>query len=167
MATLAPLWPSEIIGSSSPFRHYEQSRSAVRQHRATECLKHDVVKFNAVSHRPQHGDGEHELSSPETGRTTEHCSAAVKERDLCKQVASALIVDFGHYRSTHKVIAQRAGVSPETVKRWVAADSAPSLVYFLRLLPHSPSLRKLVAMESELSPDFTRELSQLIQRHLR
>lgn len=106
------------------------------------------------------------MSSPIQVRTFEHNSAVVNDRDVAKQVASALVVDFGHYRSTHKAIAQRAGVSPETVKRWVAAESAPSLVYFLRLLPHSPSLRRLVAMDSELSPDFTRELSQLIQRHI-
>ena len=112
----------------------------------------------------KHSYEEPKLSSLSSGRTFEHSST---ERDVAKEVATALVVDFGHYRSTHKTIASIAGASPETVKRWVAADSAPSLVFFLRLLPHSPSLRRLVAMESELSPDFTRELNDLIRRHIR
>jgi hypothetical protein len=107
------------------------------------------------------------MASPVTGRTTEHKSAFVQERELAKEIASALVVDFGHYRSTHKTIAQRAGVSPETVKKWIAADSAPSLVYFLRLLPHSPALqavvRKLSLMESELDPHFQQAFAAFMQ----
>jgi hypothetical protein len=87
--------------------------------------------------------------------------------NIAKQVASALVVDFAHYRSHHKVIARIAGASPKSAENWLAGDHPPSLVYFLRLLPHSPSLRKLVAMEADLSPDFQRELSALIQRHIR
>jgi hypothetical protein len=100
------------------------------------------------------------VSATTAGRTFVDRSAVVQERDVAKQVASALVVDFGHYRSTHKTIA-------ETVKRWVAADSAPSLIYFLRLLPHSPSLRRLVELDADLSPEFQRELSDLIRRHMR
>jgi hypothetical protein len=107
------------------------------------------------------------VSATTAGRTFVDRSAVVQERDVAKQVASALVVDFGHYRSTHKTIAQIAGASPETVKRWVAADSAPSLIYFLRLLPHSPSLRRLVELDADLSPEFQRELSDLIRRHMR
>lgn len=105
------------------------------------------------------------MSSPTTGRTFEHRLEQLNdERELAKQVSAALVVDFSHYRSTHKTIAQKAGVSPETVKRWLAADSAPSLIYFMRLLPHSPSLRRLVAMEQDLDPNFQRELAAFIQR---
>jgi AraC-like DNA-binding protein len=107
------------------------------------------------------------MSSPATGRTSEHRSAEIQERDLAKQVADALVVDFGHYKSTHKTIAQHAGASPETVKRWVAADSAPSLVYFLRLLPHSPALqgvvRRLCKMEADLDPNFQQAFTAFMQ----
>jgi hypothetical protein len=102
-----------------------------------------------------------------SSKTFPDTEADLKERDVAKQVASALVVDFAHYRGHHKVIARIAGASQKSAENWLAGDHPPSLVYFLRLLPHSPSLRRLVAMESELSPDFTRELSQLIQRHLR
>jgi hypothetical protein len=100
-------------------------------------------------------------------RTFVDCSAAIQESDVAKQVSACLVVDFAHYKSTPKVVARLAGASPQAAKNWLAGQHPPSLVSFLRLLPHSPSLRKLVAMESELSPDFTRELSALIQRHLR
>jgi len=93
--------------------------------------------------------------------------ADLKERDVAKQVASALVVDFAHYRGHHKVIARIAGASKKSAENWLAGDHPPSLVYFLRLLPHSPSLRKLIGMESELHPEFQRELSALIQRHIR
>ena len=106
-------------------------------------------------------------ASPTTGRTSEHCSAEIQERDLAKQVATALIVDFGQYKSTHKTIAQKAKASPETVKRWLAGDNLPSFVYIMRLREHSPSLRRLLALESDLSPDFAHELNALIQRHIR
>lgn len=105
-----------------------------------------------------------ELMSP---RTFADSSAAVQESEVAKQVSACLVVDFAHYKGTPKVIARLAGASPQAAKNWLAGDNPPSLVSFLRLLPHSPSLRKLVAMESDLSPEFTRELTALIQRHLR
>lgn len=148
---------------------YDQTGHLARQRGPAQYLNCNVggVRQVVPSIRPHNGLGERRMSSRTTVRTSEHRSAVIQERELARQVSSALIVDFGHYRSTHKTIAQHAGVSPETVKRWIAADSAPSLVYFLRLLPHSPALRKLVAMESELDPQFQRELNDLIQRHIR
>lgn len=117
-------------------------------------------------HRPHNGDGEPDVSSPIQGRTFKHCSADIHERELAQQVATALVVDFGHYRSTHKVIAQKAKASPETVKRWLSGDNIPSFVYIMRLRPHSPALRRLLALESDLSPEFQRELSELMRRHM-
>ncbi len=157
-----------MLASAVPScREYDQSRSAVRQHRATECLNHHAVEYVSVSHASNISEREMKHLGGLSGRTFPNCEEPLKERDVAKQVASALVVDFAHYRSHHKVIARIAGASPKSAENWLAGDHPPSLVYFLRLLPHSPSLRKLVAMESELSPDFTRELSQLIQRHLR
>lgn len=158
--------PAAALSYAENFQTPGTLRQQPRGQSHSEYLK-QVSSHRVASYVPQHGNGERQLSSPAQGRTFEHNSAGVQERDLAKQVASALIVDFGHYRSTHKTIAQKAGVSPETVKRWIAADSAPSLVFFMRLLPHSPSLRKLVAMESDLDPGFQRGLIDLMQRYIR
>ena len=80
------------------------------------------------------------------------------ERDLAKQVADALVVDFGSYKATHKRIANIAGATEKTAENWTSGMNMPHLVYFLRLLPHSPALqgvvRKLCHMESGLDPDF-------------
>jgi hypothetical protein len=134
-------------------------------------LKHDDVKVQPVSHQSSYVDGYRgpmmKRNDAITARTFADSSAGIQESDVAKQVSACLVVDFAHYKSTPKVIARLAGASPQAAKNWLAGNHPPSLVSFLRLLPHSPSLRKLAAMESELSPDFTRELSQLIQRHLR
>lgn len=97
--------------------------------------------------------------------------ADLKECEVAKEVGDRLVVDFGHFRSHHKVIARKAGASPESAKNWLAGQHPPSLVFFLRLLPHSPGLqamtRKLMGMEADLSPDFQRELNDLIRRHMK
>lgn len=134
-------------------------------HDSSTCFTKNIAAQRSVSFDPEHGIEGEGMSSPSEGRTFEHSSKPLNdERELAKQVSAALVVDFSHYRSTHKVIARHAGVSQETVKRWMAADSAPSLIYFMRLLPHSPSLRKLVSMEQNLDPEFQRELAAFIQR---
>lgn len=135
--------------------------------RCNEVGNNFLSKVRKASHAAETSDGDPTLSSLIPGRTFEHNSADVQERELAEQVATALVVDFGHYKSTHKTIAQKAKASPETVKRWLAGENLPSFVYIMRLRPHSPSLRRLLALENDLSPDFQRELSELIQRHIR
>lgn len=126
----------------------------------------DVGEMNA-SHASNISEREMKHLGGLYGRTFPDSEAELKERDVAERVASALVVDFAHYRSHHKVIARIAGASPKSAENWLAGEHPPSLIYFLRLLPHSPSLRKLVAMESDLSPQFAQELSALIQRHMR
>jgi hypothetical protein len=127
-----------------------------------------VTHFVPPSYAKQHKAEDMEASAEAITRTIQDSSAVVKdERALVKQVADALVVDFGHYKSTHKAIARIAGSSPKTAENWTAAVSAPSLIYFLRLLPHSPSLRKLIAMEQDCDPGFSRELIQLMQKYVR
>jgi|SRR5688572_31051050 len=127
-----------------------------------------VTHFVPPSYAKQHKAEDMEASAEAITRTIPDSSAVVKdERALVKQVADALVVDFGHYKSTHKAIARIAGSSPKTAENWTAAVSAPSLIYFLRLLPHSPSLRKLIAMEQDCDPGFSRELIHLMQKYVR
>ena len=90
--------------------------------------------------------------------------------DLKDRFAESLHRDYGHRRSHLKLIARAAEVSPKTVEAWKAGRYLPSLDAFFRLLPKSPSLQAMTRMaelESELSPEFARELNALIQRHLK
>lgn len=93
------------------------------------------------------------------------------DEQVADQVAGALVIDFGQFKSTHKVIAQAAGSSVKTAENWTSGATAPSLANFLRLLPHSPALQSMVkrvmGLEAELHPDFQRELVALMQRYAR
>jgi hypothetical protein len=102
-------------------------------------------------------------------RTFADRSADIQESKVANDVSVALVLDFGPYKGTPKVIARVAGASPQAAKNWLAGDHPPSLTSFLRLLPHSPSLqamvRRLAGMEADLDPDFQRELTALLQRY--
>jgi hypothetical protein len=108
-----------------------------------------------------------QTSSGVIARTFRSPEVLNDERRLAEVVADALVVDFGHFRSTHKVIAKAAGASSKSAENWTAANTAPSLINFLRLLPHSPSLqsmvRKLMGMQADLDPDFQREFVRFMQ----
>lgn len=83
----------------------------------------------------------------------------ITERDLAKAVSDALVVDFGDYSSKHKRIAQAAGAASEkSAENWTQGHNAPSLLYGLRLMAKSPTLRKeimrLCQLEQELAPEF-------------
>jgi hypothetical protein len=115
----------------------------------------------------KHSERDMKPHEPTQARTFADNSAAVQENEVAKQVADALVIDFAHYKSTPKVIARLAGASPQAAKNWLAGQHPPSLVSFLRLLPHSPSLRKLIAMEQDCDPGFQRGLIELMQRYIR
>jgi hypothetical protein len=148
-----------------------QNRPVALQRRSAECLKHNQSELRSVSHQSSyveiHRGPMMKRNESIAARTFADSSADIQESDVAKQISACLVVDFAHYKGTPKVVARLAGASPQAAKNWLAGQHPPSLVSFLRLLPHSPSLRKLVAMESDLSPEFTRELNALIQRHMR
>jgi hypothetical protein len=136
------------------------------QNRKSDVVAHDLQAPSAFDQ--QHSEADMEASRVEIDRTFR---PVLTDEQVQQEVAHRLVVDFSHYRSTHKVIARAAGASAKAAENWTAGATAPSLANFLRLLPHSPSLqamvRKLMGMDSELSPDFQRELNALIQRHIR
>jgi hypothetical protein len=157
-----------LVGTAA-LNLYAQTADRLQPNR--QRLQHNHCELKSVSHQSSYVDGYRGPMMKRNGtlsdRTFADSSADVQESQVAKQVSACLVVDFAHYKGTPKVIARLAGASPQAAKNWLAGDNPPSLVSFLRLLPHSPSLRKLVAMESELSPEFTRELSALIQRHMK
>jgi hypothetical protein len=164
-----------LIGQAA-LKLYAQSGTARLQPRApmskqSECdavTGHDLIPS---SYPTRHKAKDMKLSAGVITQSVRSSVVPQDDREVARQVGALLVVDFGHYRSTHKVIASKAGTSPRAAEKWTAGDSAPSLPAFLRLLPHSPSLqsmcKRLMGLESELSPDFTRELNELITRHMR
>lgn len=92
----------------------------------------------------------------------------ISERDLARKVSEALVVDFGDYSSKHKRIAQAAGAASEkSAENWTQGHNAPSLLYGLRLMAKSPTLRKeimrLCNLEQELSPEFQEQFANFMR----
>jgi hypothetical protein len=178
-AALADEFPAPAVDETkgliaeAALRVYVTNGRSPLQRRDAQCLTDNQVKLNPVSHLPSSVSAKGyrgpmmKRNESIAARTFADSSADIQESDVAKQISACLVVDFAHYKGTPKVVARLAGASPQAAKNWLAGQHPPSLVSFLRLLPHSPSLRKLVAMESDLSPEFTRELNALIQRHLR
>jgi hypothetical protein len=195
MAASAALFPSEIIGDSSPFRFYSgpikplarQDRHFVRSleerfpeppaDEAARVFGQQVVKLRSLHHgsptSPDKNKGEAmERSSGAATRTIRDRAKPLKDRnEIAAEVARCLKTDFDHLKARNKEIARKAEASPRTVEAWIDGISPPGLEYVMRLLPHSPSLRKLMARQMTLDPDLDPEayrafleLMRMVQR---
>ena len=95
-------------------------------------------------------------STRSTTRTKADSSEWLKDkRTLAHEVRLALVVDHGHLKARNKEIARKADCSPRTVESWTDADvpTLPGLEHFLRLVPHSPSLQKMLLRLMSMDPD--------------
>jgi hypothetical protein len=70
-----------------------------------------------------------------------------------QRLATALKADHGHKHSHLKLIAREAGTSPRTVEKWTQAQYLPGLEHFLRLVPKSPAIQKMLAELMTLDAD--------------
>ncbi len=94
----------------------DQSRSAVRQHRATECLSHQSVELGSVFHiAAKSSDRNAKLSEQESYRT------------LGKLIAAALRDRVGNGKAvTIKQLSFALRISEQTVWNLLAGNSDPS-----------------------------------------
>jgi hypothetical protein len=84
----------------------------------------------------------------------EPSSQWLKDKIQIKQrVATALKADHSHKHSHLKLIAREAGASPRTVEGWTSAQYLPGLEHFLRLIPKSPAIQKMLAELMTLDAD--------------
>jgi hypothetical protein len=159
----AAVYQSEIIGDSSPFHKVTNlalSSAKPRENRFRQISK-DVTGHSSSSPRNQHSEEEmadHSVSIP---RTKQDCATDLTDTRVIKQqVKLALVSDHKHLRSPMKQIARHAQCSPRTVEAWMEERSLPGLECFLRLVPHSPSLQKmllrLMTLDSEIDPEYQR-----------
>lgn len=97
-----------------------------------------------------------ETSTRPNTRTKADLSDVLKDkRAIAHEVRIALVVDHGHLKARNKEIARKADCSPRTVEAWTSADvpTLPGLEHFLRLVPHSPSLQKMLLRLMSMDPD--------------
>lgn len=108
-------------------------------------------------------------SYPTKGRKSqEHAPIDdVDERGFRELVQTCLGADHGHLKSVAKEVADIADASPETAKTWLNGLSSPGFLKGLKLAARSPSLKKevirLIAAESDLSPEFQEQLAVLLR----
>jgi hypothetical protein len=89
-----------------------------------------------------------------TRTNVEQTTAWLKDVPAIKQrVSAALKADHGHKHSHLKLIAREAGTSPRTVEKWTQAQYLPGLEHFLRLVPKSPAIQKMLAELMTLDAD--------------
>lgn len=92
-------------------------------------------------------------------------SAWLKDREaIAKEVRLALVSDFNHLRAPNKEVARHAGCSHRTVEAWVDRDAPtlPGLEHFLRLVPKSASLQKMLQRLMTFDPDTDPEYQRAV-----
>lgn len=89
-----------------------------------------------------------------TRTNAEQMTAWLKDVPAIKRrLSDALKADHGHKHSHLKLIAREAGASPRTVEKWTQAQYLPGLEHFLRLVPKSPAIQKMLAELMTLDAD--------------
>jgi hypothetical protein len=73
----------------------------------------------------------------------------LKDKPAIKKRVANCLQDFPRL----KLIAKAAEASPRTVEAWTDELSLPGLEYFLRLVPRSPSIQKMLLQLMTFDPD--------------
>lgn len=90
-------------------------------------------------------------------------------RRIAKEVRLALVSDFDHLRAPRKEIAKHAQCSHRTVEAWTDPElpTVPGLPHFLRLVPRSPSIQKLLirlmTLDADIDPEHQRAFMDLVR----
>jgi hypothetical protein len=143
-----------FVNPSAALSRYEQTRAVDA---APQYLSSQSVQ--SVSQRPpscpqQHSEDGMTDPSVSTPRTKQDYATDLKDSvAIKKQVKLALVSDTKHLRCPNKQIARHAQCSPRTVEAWMEERSLPGLECFLRLVPHSPSLQKMLLHLMSFDPD--------------
>lgn len=97
------------------------------------------------------------VNQPDADTRTKRDSSAWlnDKRTIAKEVRLALVSDFDHLKAPRKEIARKADCSPRTVEAWTDPEipTVPGLEHFLRLVPHSPSIQKMLMRLMSFDPD--------------
>jgi hypothetical protein len=120
-------------------------------------------------HRNHNSDGAQEMSSASAGVKLLRPDERVTKAHTAERVAFALQA-WGRERSAPIArVQQIAGVDRKTAAAWYRGKSPPQSEHLLTLARAIPELkgevRRLLHMESDLDPEFTREMTALLQRY--
>jgi len=82
--------------------------------------------------------------------------------------AAALRSAFGDTKAAAKNVARAANSNLRAAENWLAGRNAPDAVHMLRLMATVPEfaaeVRRLTGMQSDMDPEFSRDLSRLFEQ---
>jgi hypothetical protein len=120
-----------------------------RGYRQVKLISHDASYVEI--HREQRMTN---ANGQFTRTNAEPTSQWLKDNGRIKaRLADALEQDHGHKHSHLKLIARETGASPRTVEKWKDAQYLMGVEHFLRLIPSSPAIQKMLAELMTLDPD--------------
>jgi len=88
---------------------------------------------------------------------------AMDQGEFTETVSDALKRHFGDDRAAVKKLAAAANTNARTAENWLRGNNTPDALHFLRLMATIPALqaevRRLAGMESDIDPEFARDLA--------
>jgi hypothetical protein len=115
-----------------------------------------------------HGKGSRKLWA-ESERKMTALAFAIGQHEYTQLIGNALRKAFQHERHAVKRIAEIANCNEATARNWYELKVTPHGLHLSRLVAAVPELqaewRRLCAMESDLDPEFERELHGLIRAY--
>jgi hypothetical protein len=139
----------------------------------TSCDFRNMLHLVPPSSVPSTWTGAKEVSQATNDRKNQERAPIEKldEDSFTELFQAALENDYGNLKSKHKEIARHAGAaSHKTAEAWTQGISLPGFYRGLKLAAKSPSLAKevvrLIAMESQIDPEFQRDLVAFMQQRM-
>jgi hypothetical protein len=159
-----------LIGAAALKRLYEQSGTPRLQPRAPMSKQSESDEGSHLNTplclRPKTYGADMKSANETISRTNvERATEWLQDVPTIKRrFADALKEDHGHKHSHLKLIAREAGASPRTVEKWTGAQYLPGLEHFLRLVPTSPAIQKMLAELMTLDADTDPRHGVLLQQ---
>lgn len=95
----------------------------------------------------------------------------IDQGEFTERIRSALVIEFGAHKDAVKLVARAADAGTRAAKNWLRGDNAPDGLHLMRLAQAVPrvgsEVRRLMGMQSDLDPEFERDLHALFQSYAR
>jgi hypothetical protein len=137
--------------ASAVFYSSEIDKAPVRLQPLGQYVEHrqDIRSHRVASYAEIHRERTVSNANETITRTNRDCAEWLKDKPAIKKRVAGCLKDFPRL----KVIARHAEASPRTVEAWTDELSLPGLEYFLRLVPRSPSIQKMLLQLMTFDPD--------------
>ncbi len=174
MATLAPLYHSEIHGDSFPLR--AKFQTAERLPPCRQRLEHNDAELQPVTHSVLPFENHKNSKGMDMKTSSVVCKfpstpKGITKAETAERVSFALQAWGKDRASPIKCIRRFTGVDRKTAEAWWHGKNPPQSDHLLTLARNIPELksevRRLLDMEQDHAEQFQREAIALLQRYAR